>query len=234
VAELETMDPGRRVLAIDLPGHGDSPEQPTYGLEQIADQVHGAVEGAGLDAPVVVGHSAGGVAATIYAAKHPTRGVVDVDQVLQIGPFADLVRSLAPRLRGPEFPAVWGMFYGSFHTELLPPAAQELVRSTCHPRQDVVLGYWRGLLEQPDDVTSGQTDDGLAALRRSGVPYLHIGGEEPGDGYRQWLAQRLPAATIEVWPRSGHFPHLARPEQFARRLADTAGWRASAGTPTGP
>jgi pimeloyl-ACP methyl ester carboxylesterase len=231
VAELEAIDPGRRVLAIDLPGHGESPDQATYGLDQITDQVHAAVEEAGLDAPVVVGHSAGGVAATIYAAKHPTRGVVDVDQVLQVGSFAELVRSLAPRLRGPEFPAVWAMFYGSFHTELLPPAAQELVRSTCHPRQDVVLGYWRQLLEQPDDEVTTQADDGIASLRHSGVPFLHIAGEDPGDGYRQWLSQRLPTAAIEVWPRSGHFPHLARPEQFGRRLADTAGWHA--GIPTG-
>jgi pimeloyl-ACP methyl ester carboxylesterase len=171
------------------------------------------------------------VAATIYAAKHPTRGVVDLDQVLQTGPFAELLRSLAPRLRGPEFLAVWAMFYGSFHTELLPPAAQDLVRSTCHPRQDVVLGYWQQPLEQPVDEMTAQADEGFASLRRSGVPFLHIAGEEPGDDYRRWLAQRLPAATIEVWPGSGHFPHLARPELFSRRLADTAGWRA--GLPTG-
>jgi hypothetical protein len=27
-----------------------------------------------------------------------------------------------------------------------------------------------------------------------------------------------------VWHRTGHFPHLADPHRFARRLAETAQW----------
>jgi pimeloyl-ACP methyl ester carboxylesterase len=88
------------------------------------------VQEAGLTAPVVAGHSAGGLLATIYAARYPTRGVVNIDQPLETARFATFVGSLAERLRGPEFPAVWQMFYDSFHAELLPPAAQDLVRST--------------------------------------------------------------------------------------------------------
>jgi pimeloyl-ACP methyl ester carboxylesterase len=37
-------------------------------------------------------------------------------------------------------------------------------------------------------------------------------------------ASSLPAATVEVWPRTYHFPHLADPQRFARRLAGTAQW----------
>lgn len=63
-----------------------------------------------------------------------------------------------------------------------------------------------------------------AALRASGVPYLHLAGNDLDRDYRQWLSSRLPAATVEVWPRTGHFPHLADPQRFARRLAGTAQW----------
>jgi pimeloyl-ACP methyl ester carboxylesterase len=56
------------------------------------------------------------------------------------------------------------------------------------------------------------------------VPYRYIAGDEPPPGYRQWLGQQLPAATIEVWPGSGHFPHLAQPGRFAELLAATARW----------
>ena len=156
VAELERIDPGRRVLAIDLPGHGQSPAQPSYELDDVPDQLNRAVQQAGLVAPVVVGHSAGGLAATMYAARHPARGVINIDQPLDVAPFAEFVRSLAGRLRGPDFPAVWQMFYASFHTELLPADAQNLVRSTCQPRQQVVLGYWQ---HRPDtERDSGPTD----------------------------------------------------------------------------
>jgi pimeloyl-ACP methyl ester carboxylesterase len=79
LAQLTELNPGRPVLALDLPGHGESPPWPTYDLEPIADAVHWAVAEAGLSAPVLAGHSAGGVIATIYAARYPAAGVVNVD-----------------------------------------------------------------------------------------------------------------------------------------------------------
>jgi pimeloyl-ACP methyl ester carboxylesterase len=224
VAEVQRIDPGRRVVAIDLPGHGESPEQSTYELEDGVDRLHQVVDENGLVAPVVVGHSAGALLATIYAARHPTRGVVNIDQPLETSTFAALVRSLAARLRGPEFPAVWQMFYDSLHVELLPPAAQELVRDTCRPRQQVVLGYWRMVLEEPVAEITSKIDETAAAVRSSTAPYLPIAGADPDPGYREWLGTHLPAATVDVWHGSGHFPHLADPHRFARRLAETAQW----------
>jgi pimeloyl-ACP methyl ester carboxylesterase len=224
VAELQRIDPGRRVLSIDLPGHGESPAQPSYHLDDAPAQLHQAIEGAGLAAPVLVGHSAGGLGATMYAARYPARGVISVDQPLQIGPFAGLVKSLDDRLHGPGFPAVWQMFYDSFHTELLSPGARELVRSTSQPDQQVVLGYWQQLIDRPVAELTALVLDTVAALRAAGMPYLYIAGDEPPPGYRQWLSQHLPAAAIEVWPGSGHFPHLARPDEFVEQLAATASW----------
>jgi pimeloyl-ACP methyl ester carboxylesterase len=226
VAELQRVDPGRRVLSIDLPGHGESPAQPSYDLADAPAQLHQAIEGAGLTAPVLVGHSAGGIGATLYAARYPASGVISVDQPLQVGEFAGLVKSLAGRLRGPEFPSLWQMFYDSFHTELLSPDARELVRTTSRADQQVVLGYWQQLIDRPAAEIVSLVQDAVAALRAAGVPYRYIAGDEPPPGYRQWLGQRLPAATIEVWPGSGHFPHLARPREFAGELAATASWAA--------
>ena len=147
--ELQRIDPGRRVLTLDLPGHGASRGWPSYDVASVARGVFRAVEEAELDSPVVVGHSISGVIATFYAAQYPTRGVINVDQPLQIAPFADLVQSLAGQLRGPGFPGAWQMFAASMHVELLPDAGQELVRSSCRPRQDLVLGYWREVLDRP-------------------------------------------------------------------------------------
>lgn len=220
VPELQRIDPGRRIVAIDLPGHGRSPDQPAYDLDTLAEQLHQVVEEAGLIAPVVVGHSFGGRLATSYAARYPTRGVVNIDQPLNAAPFATYVRSLADRLRGHEFPVVWQLFYESFHVELLPPAAQDLVRSTCRARRPIVLGYWSQLLEQPTAELTAMIEQETAALLASGVPYLYVTGDEPKPGYVQWFDAHLPSATVEVWPHSGHFPHLVDPERFARLLAD--------------
>ena len=217
--ELQRIDPGRRVLALDLPGHGTSAGWPSYGIASLANGVRRAVEEAQLQSPVVVGHSIGGVIATAYAAEHPTRGVINVDQPLQAAPFAALVQSLADKLRGPAFPAVWQMFAASMHVELLPEAGQELVRSSSQPRQDLVLGYWREVLDRPAGELADTIRAGLAAVRAAGVPYLVVAGDDLQASYREWLTEVLPQATVTVWPGSGHFPHIAHPGRFARCLA---------------
>ncbi len=217
--ELQPMDPGRRVLALDLPGHGASPGWPSYDVESVASGVHRAVEQAQLQSPVVVGHSIAGVIATIYAAHYPTRGVINVDQSLQVAPFAGLVRSLADELRGPAFPAVWQMFAASMHIELLPDAGQELVRSSSQPRRDLVLGYWQEVLDRPASELADMVGATLAAVRAAGVPYLVVAGDDLEADYRAWLTEMLPRATFTVWPGSGHFPHIAHPGRFASCLA---------------
>ena len=84
---LGQIDPGRQVLALDLPGHGGSPAWPRYDIDSVAAAVQQAVTAARFGDPVVVGHSMAAVIATVYAAGYPVRGVVNVDQRLQVAPF---------------------------------------------------------------------------------------------------------------------------------------------------
>ena len=228
LAELGHSDPGRRALAFDLPGHGESPGWESYDVDSVAHGVHRAVEEAGLVEPVIVGHSLAAIIAGVYAAQFPTRGVVNVDQPLQTAAFAGFLQSIADQLRGPGFPAMWDQFAASMHVELLPASAQQLVRSTSNPRQDLVLGYWREVLERPASDLAELTSAGLAALRTAEMPYLIVAGSDPEPEYRQWLNEVLPHAVITVLPGSGHFPHLAHPDDFAECLATTAHWTATA------
>jgi len=46
----------------------------------------------------------------------------------------------------------------------------------------------------------------------------------PGPEYLEWLNRELPQAGVEIWPGSGHFPHLAQPFRFAELLAATSSW----------
>jgi len=224
LAELATIDPGRRVLAVDLPGHGHSPAWPSYDAEGVAEAVHRAALAAKLPAPVLVGHSVAAMIATVYAARYPARGVVNVDQWLQIEPIARLVQSQAGQIRGPGFPAIWEMFEASMHMELLPSAAQELLRSARYLGQDLITGYWRELLERPVAELASDVAAMLAGLRAAKVPYLFIAGHDVEPEYQDWLNHALPRARVTVWPGSGHFPHLAHPRRFAECLTATACW----------
>jgi pimeloyl-ACP methyl ester carboxylesterase len=223
--ELERMDPGRRVLTLDLPGHGQSSGRPAYDTDSEARAVYDAVLAAGLDAPVVVGHSAAGAMASIYAATYPTRGVVNVDSAPEPGlPFAGLLKSLEHRLTPESFPQVWRMFEESMQIDLLPPSARKLLRDNNTPDRALVVGRWQELLTRDAAELDEWLQTALRAVRESSVRYTLVLGSEPGPDLVGWLRQVIPGIDVLVWPGSGHFPHLARPLEFARLLATTASW----------
>ena len=221
---VAAADPARRMVAFDLPGHAASDPRADYRVEAVAEVVHRAVTTAGFAPPVVVGHSVSGLIATFYAARYPTRGVVNVDQPLDIRAFAELVRSLEDRLRGDDFAELWGMFAASFHVELLPTDMQQLVQSITHVDRDVVLGYWAQVFELPPAALSSLVDDSLAQIRERSVHYTYVSGSVVAPSHAQWLTERLPGANVVSWPDSSHFPHLAHPDAFADIVTSTAAW----------
>jgi pimeloyl-ACP methyl ester carboxylesterase len=216
IEAVRARDPLRRVVALDLPGHGESPAQPPHDLDRVADLVHDALDAAEIASPVLVGHSMSGALTVVYAGRFPTSAVVSVDQPPAIAGFANLVRGLEPQLRGPAFDPIWqDVFAASFHTELLPPATRDLVAATSRPERDLVLGYWQQILERPVAEVEALVNRSLDDLARRGVPYLLVLGSEPPPGVVELLRAHVPTARTVVWPGTGHFPHLARPHEFA-------------------
>ena len=222
---LRGRDPGRQVLVLDLPGHGHSPMLPACDPEDVAAAVASAVEDAGLDRPVMVGHSIAAVIASVYAGTYPTRGVVNVDQPLDTS-FLRLLQANREVITGPGFSQLWPAILASMRIDVLPETAHRLL-STELPRQDVVLSYWHQGLELPPADMETRVAEGLAALRRQQIPYLIIAGHQWDDAEVGRLREVLPQATISVVPNSGHFPHLADPDRVAQLLADTGQWQGS-------
>jgi pimeloyl-ACP methyl ester carboxylesterase len=217
LAELGKLDPARRAVAFDLPGHGESPRRDSYTLAEVSAALHAAITEAGLADPVLVGHSISGALLTHYAANHPAHAVVNVDQPLQVGGFADLLRGNEPILRGPDWATFWARMLGGMHIDLLPPVARRLVESA-QPRQDQLLGYWRELLKLPNAELDHQRTTELTAIGAKQIPYHYVPGVEPTESYRDWLTALVPGVRVTVLPDSGHFPHLAQPAAFAALL----------------
>jgi pimeloyl-ACP methyl ester carboxylesterase len=223
--ELAHVDPGRHILLLDLPGHGSSPDQLPHSMEHVVALVRDAVDDAGLSAPVLVGHSIAGGLASIYAAHHPTRGVVNVDAAPEVASIARLLQPLAEQIRGAGFPAVWSMMEQSWRTDLLTRGTRSLIERNSKPRQDLVVSYWDELLTTDPDLLQESVLDAMRQVKAARVPYVLVAGAEPPAGLVEHLNAVVPQASVEVWPGTGHFPHLAHPQRFAALLAATGRWR---------
>lgn len=71
---------GHPILALDLPGHGNSPRVVPESIDDIAAAVEATLSAFGVTSCLLVGHSLGGAVATVTA----ERGVVDVRSLLLI------------------------------------------------------------------------------------------------------------------------------------------------------
>jgi pimeloyl-ACP methyl ester carboxylesterase len=216
---IGALPPPRRAPAIDLPGHGASPARENHRLESVVDAVYETVLEAELEAPpVLVGHSMGALVATLYAVEHPVAGVVNVDAPLETEPFARLVQSLAPQLRGDGFQRTWAMFRDSMYIDLVAPSMRSLLAAGDHVPRELVLSYWAELLEQTPEDLEALTEWLLAAVRDAAVPYLAIYAATRRAEELAYLQQRVPQAQVETWPVGHHFPPLAEPDRFAALL----------------
>lgn len=207
------------VLAVDLRGHGGSDVCDPYDPITYATDVAETVQALGLDTPLLVGHSLGGVVVSAYAAIAPSIGVVNVDQPLRLAGFQDALRELEPLLTGTqeEFETAIGAMFDAMNGALPEEEVARIHALRGHPRQDVVLGTWDSVLHS----SAEQLDGTVAALAGAiSVPYLSLHGIDPGPDYAAWLTGLLPSATVEVWPDLGHYPHLVEPERFLARLAE--------------
>ena len=218
-----------RVCAYDRPGTpvGESPsrsdpvEQPTTAGDMVAD-LHALVGAAGIAEPfVIVGHSAGGLAARLYAATYPesVSGMVLVDALsegLQKYMTADQWVIQKPLLRGDidvsiaEYPALeWVEPEASFEQMRAAPALKQMPL--------VVISA-----DQPIGPT-------IPGLKAAGV----IGQEIPDDfGYvtdavheksQADLAASVAASVFLTETNSGHNVHIEQPALVAGAILDVVG-----------
>lgn len=79
---------GRRVIAPDLTGHGDSAWRPEYVRSVWAEETVAVRAAAGLEKPTVIGHSMGGWVAVLAGILHPDamQSIIAIDSPLDDEP----------------------------------------------------------------------------------------------------------------------------------------------------
>jgi pimeloyl-ACP methyl ester carboxylesterase len=203
-------------IAFDLPGHGGSDPLRGSGLAPAVAAIHAAILDAGMEAPVVVGHSIGGPIAALYGSLHPVSGIVSVEAPMRFEPFAEQMRSLAPMLTGEGFDQAWAFYRASWRLDLLTDAERSFLDERAS--SELVLGYQADILDGSLDAIVALRDKGLGRLRAAQTPFVSLHASEVDPEERAFLAERLPHVEIAVWPVGHHFPHVSEPARFVRLL----------------
>jgi pimeloyl-ACP methyl ester carboxylesterase len=225
---------GRRVLALDLPGHGAS-EAPRadYGLGAMASIVRDVLAVSGVRHATVAGHSLGGGIAMQFAYQFPEM----CDRLVLVG-SAGLGPEVSPVLRAaalPGAPAVLALVVNRVTLALaraagrlgrrlgrsFKPETRELARhfgSLADPaRRRAFLVIARSLID-----LRGQRASAVEKLYLAeAVPMLLVwGARDPlipvVHGRR--TAELLPNSRLTVRENAKHFPHVSDPDGFCLLL----------------
>ncbi len=199
---------GYRAVSVDLRGHGDSDKpEGAYPIEGFADDVAFVIRELGLDRPVAVGHSMGGLTVLALAAAHPdaVRGIVMVDpaplkfpEAMRQGMDA-VLQALEAGDPKPHRDFVSGvLFRPEDDAALRDRVTEEMTSAPTH----VTIGCGRGIL----------AFDGNAAAAKCNVPALHIAGDPPLNRQAD-MAAALPGVVNAQTAGAGHFNQLIVPNQ---------------------
>lgn len=198
-----------RVIAIDLPGHGESDKpQITYSMDLFARAVDAVMRDAHVKRAVLVGHSMGTPVARQFYRKYPqkTLAIVIVDGSLR--PFGDkkIVEGLLAGFRSPDYKEA-GMKMLSFlgGPQLSPEIQGRVKASFLNTPQHVLVGAMEGM-----------ADDSIWGQDKIDVPVLAILAKGPfwPPDTEQFYRSIAPNMDFQMWEGVSHFLMMEKPKQF--------------------
>lgn len=198
-----------RVIAIDLPGHGQSEKpQTTYSMDYFARAVEAVMNDAKVKRAVLVGHSMGTPVARQFYRKYPekTIGIVVVDGALR--PFGD--RALMDRMiagfRSPKFrEAAQPMFVAMWGPNLQSEAKDRTTASFMNTPQHVVVSAMEGMADASIWGEDKITVPVLAVMAKNQFYPPNV--EESFRGI-------APTMEFYMWDGVGHFLMMEKPKEF--------------------
>ena len=204
--------PSLRVIAVDLPGHGQSDKpRVSYTMDYFARSIEAVMRDARVGRAVLVGHSMGTPVIRQFYRRYPekTLGLVIVDGAL---------RPFLPKEQVEQF-------IGQLRTNY-QAAAPRMVDGMLTPVQDAKLkGEIRAaMLSTPDYVAisamDGMADEKVYEKDPIKVPVLAVLAKSPfwPADTEQFLRSLAPRLEFHMWDGVSHFLMMEKPQEFNQTL----------------
>jgi pimeloyl-ACP methyl ester carboxylesterase len=202
----------RRVVALDLSGHGDSGAREDYSADAWADEIEAVAEDAGVGShPMIVGHSLGGLVSLRVArrASLAPAGVIVVDSPMSSS-FAH-ARATERIKTGPHKTyatpdEVLARFRPVPNQHMLPYVRDHIAAASIRE----VEGRWTWKFDHGVFPTTANVPDRIDDLD---CPVVLLAAEHGllADEYRRSRVLPEDGAAIVLLPDAGHAPMLDRP-----------------------
>lgn len=210
---LDALAATHRVIALDLPGHGDS-DRPAdaYRLPDVAADVVAFVEALGVERLSVIGHSFGSLIAQQVAVRAPAR----VARLVLVGSAAVPGNEVLAELRAAvrEMHDVPVEFVRDFqHSTVHRPVDATFMERVVEISAGVPHPVWLSVME------ALFADDASVPLARIVAPTLLLWGDRDGvfdRAQQEALLRGIAGASLRVYEGTGHAPHWEEPERFVR------------------
>lgn len=216
---VRQLAPARRVIAPDLPGHGQSDPWHEQSIDLYRDAVGTMCAHLKVPKIVVVGHSMGGAVALRCAAAWPDRvaALVLVASAAVMDVPDELWRALQQEL--PDGDETW--------VPSMPPSLASLAFSASTHRD--IRERWQAVVMQASrrtvlsDFALCRVLDLRAQLDKLRMPTLIVGGSDDLLISKAALAETqrgITGAELQLLPDAGHLLMLEQPGAFVSRLRD--------------
>jgi len=214
--QLDHFSAAWRAIAWDMPGYGGSTPLEIVSIDTLTAALAGFLQELGLDRPVLVGHSIGGmlVQRLLSLRPHAARGVVLAQTSAAFGSrdpawAQDFIRTrLAP------------LDAGQSMADLAPGMVADLAGDSPDPDG---MALARDCFAHTPDITYRDTVMALPgfdlrdALPRIAVPTLVLSGTQDRNApapAMERMAARIPNARYVALDGAGHLAHLEQPTPF--------------------